>query len=58
MADQLTMLYRAPGPKVIEGHAVETMTTTDVAAALKDGWHRTIDEAVAPPKRKPRASKK
>ena len=45
--DQLTMVYRAPGPHKIEGHAVDYMTTDNIDAAKKDGWCLTVDLAVA-----------
>lgn len=44
------MVFRAPGPVVLEGYGYEYTTVAGeeaMAQALADGWHKTIDAAKA-----------
>ncbi len=53
------MLYRTPGPTIIEGtgYALHLVHSDDeLAAALADGWHETTAAASAPDSREPQAA--
>lgn len=49
-SDWPQMVFRAPGPVVLEGYGYEYTTVAGeeaMAQALADGWHKTIDAARA-----------
>lgn len=45
----MSMLYRAPGPHLCDGHMVDYIVVDDSQdeATVKQGWYRTIPEALS-----------